>query len=101
MSKEADRSVFVGNIPYDAKEEDLKQFFECIGPVVSFRLIRDRDNDKPKGYGFCEFREKEYARSAIRNMNDVEFRGRALRVDYSERHAEKIPHPVTTRDNSL
>lgn len=57
-----------------------------MGPVVNFRLIRDRDNNKPKGYGFCEFKAKEYARSAIRNMNKAEFNGRSLRVDYSEKH---------------
>jgi RNA recognition motif-containing protein len=54
--------------------------------VLNFRLIRDRDSNKPKGYGFCEFKEKEYARSAIRNMNQAEFFGRSLRVDYSEKH---------------
>jgi cleavage stimulation factor subunit 2 len=76
----------VGNIPYDAKEEDLKSLFEKVGPVVNFRLIRDRENNKQKGYGFCEFKAKEYARSAIRNMNNAEFNGRTLRVDYSEKH---------------
>ena len=92
----------MGNIPYDAKEEDLKKFFERVGPVVSFRLIRDKDSNKPKGYGFCEFREREYARSAIRNMNEVEFNGRALRVDYSEKHRTSLLLPGQMRtQNSL
>ena len=37
-------SVFVGNIPYDATEEDLVNFFEKVGPVISFRLLRDKDS---------------------------------------------------------
>ncbi|OMJ66862.1 hypothetical protein SteCoe_36147 [Stentor coeruleus] len=95
MSREntAERCVFVGNIPYDAKEEDLKTLFECVGPVLNFRLIKDRDSNKPKGYGFCEFKQKEYARSAIRNMNQAEFFGRNLRVDYSEKHRTALSLP--------
>jgi RNA recognition motif-containing protein len=87
----SEKSVFVGNIPYDAREEDLKACFEAIGPVVSFRLVRDRDSRKPKGYGFCEFKEKEYARCAIKHMNNYEFNGRPLRVDYSEKHRNVLP----------
>ena len=96
----AERCVFVGNIPYDAKEEDLKTFFEKVGPVVSFRLIRDRESNKPKGYGFCEFFEKEYARSAIRNMNEIEFSGRSLRVDYSEKHRSALQFPEVPRQQN-
>lgn len=92
----------MGNIPYDAKEEDLKAFFERIGPVISFRLIRDRESNKPRGYGFCEFKEKEYARSAIRNMNQIEFSGRSLRVDYSEKHRKALFLPEGPKlQNSL
>lgn len=75
------RSVFVGNIPYDATEEKLKEAFSEVGPVVSFRLVFDKDSGKPKGYGFCEYRDQETAQSAIRNLNNIELGGRALRVD--------------------
>ncbi|KAG9338639.1 hypothetical protein JZ751_025477 [Albula glossodonta] len=47
------RSVFVGNIPYEATEEQLKDIFSEVGLVVSFRLVYDRETGKPKGYGFC------------------------------------------------
>jgi len=75
------RSVFVGNIPYDATEEKLKELFSEVGPVVSFRLVFDRETGKPKGYGFCEYRDQETAQSAIRNLQNVEMNGRNLRVD--------------------
>jgi cleavage stimulation factor subunit 2 len=73
----------VGNIPYDATEEQLVEVFQEVGPVVSFRyspsinsydflitifrLVFDRDTGKPKGYGFCEYRDAETALSAMRN----------------------------------
>ena len=75
------RSCFVGNIPYEATEEKLKEIFSSVGPIVSFKLVYDRENGKPRGYGFCEFMDPETALSAMRNLNGVEVSGRALRVD--------------------
>uniref|UniRef100_A0A452U9D4 Cleavage stimulation factor subunit 2 n=1 Tax=Ursus maritimus TaxID=29073 RepID=A0A452U9D4_URSMA len=86
------RSVFVGNIPYEATEEQLKDIFSEVGPVVSFRLVYDRETGKPKGYGFCEHQDQETALSAMRNLNGREFSGRALRVDNaaSEKNKEEL-----------
>uniref|UniRef100_A0A8C9M4W1 Cleavage stimulation factor subunit 2 n=1 Tax=Panthera tigris altaica TaxID=74533 RepID=A0A8C9M4W1_PANTA len=86
------RSVFVGNIPYEATEEQLKDIFSEVGPVVSFRLVYDRETGKPKGYGFCECQVQETALSAMRNLNGREFSGRALRVDNaaSEKNKEEL-----------
>ncbi|KAK3782670.1 hypothetical protein RRG08_037673 [Elysia crispata] len=76
----AQRSVFVGNIPYDATEEQLREVFFQAGPVVSFRLVYDRETGKPKGYGFCEYQDTDTAQSAMRNLNNYDFNGRPLRV---------------------
>lgn len=78
------RSVFVGNIPYDTTEQQLLDLFNTVGPVVSFRLVSDRETGKPKGYGFCEYRDLDTAASAIRNLNNYELNGRSLRVHYAE-----------------
>ncbi|XP_044728603.1 cleavage stimulation factor subunit 2 isoform X2 [Chrysoperla carnea] len=75
------RSVFVGNIPYEATEEKLKDIFSEVGPVLSFKLVFDRETGKPKGYGFCEYKDQETALSAMRNLNNYEIAGRTLRVD--------------------
>jgi len=75
------RSVFVGNIPYEATEEKLKEIFSEVGPVISFKLVYDRESGKPKGYGFCEYKDADVALSAMRNLNGYEIGGRALRVD--------------------
>ncbi|THG11746.1 hypothetical protein TEA_028956 [Camellia sinensis var. sinensis] len=76
--------VAVGNIPYDATEEQLIQICEEVGPVVSFRLVIDRETGKPKGYGFCEYKDEETALSARRNLQGYEINGRQLRVDFAE-----------------
>ncbi|XP_047128493.1 cleavage stimulation factor subunit 2 isoform X1 [Hydra vulgaris] len=75
------RSVFVGNIPYEASDDQLKDIFSQAGPVLSFRLVYDRETGKPKGYGFCEYKDSETAQSAMRNLNGTEIHGRQLRVD--------------------
>ncbi|KAI2600209.1 cleavage stimulation factor subunit 2, partial [Homo sapiens] len=92
MSKEIFPFCRVGNIPYEATEEQLKDIFSEVGPVVSFRLVYDRETGKPKGYGFCEYQDQETALSAMRNLNGREFSGRALRVDNaaSEKNKEEL-----------
>eukprot|EP01116_Phalansterium_solitarium_P004141 TRINITY_DN15039_c0_g1_i1.p1 TRINITY_DN15039_c0_g1~~TRINITY_DN15039_c0_g1_i1.p1 ORF type:complete len:377 (-),score=102.32 TRINITY_DN15039_c0_g1_i1:160-1290(-) len=84
------RCVFVGNIPYDATEQQLIEIFQEVGPVLSFRLVFDRDTGKPKGYGFCEYRDSETAMSAMRNLNNYEFNGRTIRVDFAENETKAL-----------
>ncbi|KAL0274745.1 UNVERIFIED_CONTAM: hypothetical protein PYX00_002797 [Menopon gallinae] len=81
MLERSMRSVFVGNIPFDLTEEKLKEIFSEVGPVLSFKLVYDRENGKPKGYGFCEYKDIETANSAMRNLNGFEIGGRILKVD--------------------
>ncbi|KAL6255093.1 hypothetical protein P5V15_013426 [Pogonomyrmex californicus] len=76
-----DKSMRIGNIPYEATEENLKDIFSEVGPVLSFKLVFDRETGKPKGYGFCEYKDQETALSAMRNLNGYEIGGRTLRVD--------------------
>ncbi|KAK9943634.1 hypothetical protein M0R45_009237 [Rubus argutus] len=84
MASSQHRCVFVGNIPYDATEEQLIEICQEVGPVVSFRLVIDRETGKPKGYGFCEYKDEETALSARRNLQGYEINGRQLRVDFAE-----------------
>ncbi|XP_047060926.1 cleavage stimulating factor 64-like [Lolium rigidum] len=92
-------TVTVGNIPYDATEEQLVQICEEVGPVVSFRLVVDKETGKPKGYGFCEYKDEETALGARRNLQGCEVNGRQLRVDFAEngrsneRNREKVEDP--------
>lgn len=74
------RSIFVGNIPYEATEEKLIELFSKAGPVNGFRLVYDRESGKPKGYGFCEYSNAAIAASALRNLHNIDFNGRPLRI---------------------
>ncbi|KAG0231259.1 hypothetical protein BGW42_000361 [Actinomortierella wolfii] len=76
--------VFVGNIPYEQTEEQLIEIFSEVGPVVSFRLVFERETGKPRGYGFCEFQDERTAASAVRNLNGREIGNRSLKVDFAE-----------------
>ncbi|KAK9896453.1 hypothetical protein P389DRAFT_171631 [Cystobasidium minutum MCA 4210] len=84
--------VFVGNLPYDATEQEVQKVFEVAGPVRSFRHVFDRDNNKAKGFGFCEYYDVDTAASAVRNLNGVaEVRGRLLRVDFAQPDIKDMP----------
>eukprot|EP00290_Baffinella_frigidus_P018782 CAMPEP_0180196332 /NCGR_PEP_ID=MMETSP0987-20121128/4056_1 /TAXON_ID=697907 /ORGANISM="non described non described, Strain CCMP2293" /LENGTH=97 /DNA_ID=CAMNT_0022151217 /DNA_START=14 /DNA_END=303 /DNA_ORIENTATION=+ len=76
------RSVFVGNIPYNATDEEIEEVFRTVGTVVKLRLVKNPDG-QPKGFGFAEFKDPQTAESAIRNLNNHEMNGRQLRVDYA------------------
>ena len=100
-------SVFVGNIPYDVHEEQLREVFSAVGQVVSFRLMYDKNTRQPKGYGFCEYKDPETAYAAMRNLNNVECGGRPLRVDWADhelRNTEgvmKTPGRAQTLDPAM
>ena len=64
------------------------EIFNTVGPVVDFRLVFDRETNKPKGFGFCTYSDQETANSAVRNLNNYQISGRNLRVDYAETDKE-------------
>jgi len=86
-------SIFIGNIPYDGQEEEIKELFNKVGDVTSVRLVCDKDTKQPKGYAFCDFIDSASVETAISQMNNVEYRGRRLRVDYAERELN-MPMPA-------
>lgn len=77
-------TVFVGNIPYDATEQDLREIFGRAGQIDSFRLVYDKDTKQPRGYAFCDYVDNETALNCIKTLNDVECNGRRLRIDLAD-----------------
>ena len=75
------KSLFVGNIPYDYDEESLKETLSLVGPVKFFEIKSDEKTKKPKGYGFCEYVNAEIAASALRNLENQDYKGRQLRIN--------------------
>ncbi len=76
------KRLYVGNIPYNSTEEDLRAFFEQAGlQVGNVTLIRDRMTGNPKGFGFVETNSDDEARVAIEKLNGQNFMGRNLIVN--------------------
>ena len=73
--------VYVGNIPWDASEEEVMQECSVFGHILSFNLVRDKETGKHRGFGFMEFADEETALSSIRNQKGLFCRRRPLRID--------------------
>lgn len=76
--------VFIGGLPRDTVEEDLRDLSEPIGEVLEVRLMKDRDTGEAKGYAFIAFKTKEVAQKAIEELHSKEFKGKTLRCSLSE-----------------
>ncbi len=73
-------NIFVGNLPFSAEEEALRELFQQHGSVHSVRIITDRDTGRSRGFGFVEM-PGDAANAAIEALNGVDFEGRPLRVN--------------------
>ncbi|KAJ7963439.1 Heterogeneous nuclear ribonucleoprotein like [Quillaja saponaria] len=76
--------VFIGGLPRDVSEEDLRDLCDPIGEVLEVRLMKDRDTGEGKGYAFVAFKTKEDAQKAIEELHSKEFKGKTLRCSLSE-----------------
>ncbi|XP_044493718.1 heterogeneous nuclear ribonucleoprotein Q-like [Mangifera indica] len=76
--------IFIGGLPKDALEEDLRDLCEPIGQVFEVRIMKDKDSGESKGFAFVAFRSKEVAKKAIEELQSKEFKGKVLRCSLSE-----------------
>jgi hypothetical protein len=72
-------TLYVGNLPYRANEEAVRELFQQSGAVVNVRLMKDRQTGRRRGFGFVEVAAKD-ANKMIQKLNDFEFEGRTLKV---------------------
>lgn len=72
-------TLYVGNLPYRANEEAVRELFQQSGSVVNVRLMKDRQTGRRRGFGFVEVAAKD-ATKMIQKLNDFEFEGRTLKV---------------------
>lgn len=73
-------NIFVSNINFRAREEDLKQLFSQYGEVTSVKILKDRETNRSRGFGFVEMADDAGAQAAIAAINGVDFQGRNLVV---------------------
>jgi cold-inducible RNA-binding protein len=82
------KQLYVGNLPYSVSESEVGELFEQCGPVLSVKLVMDRETGRPKGFGFVEM-EDAPAAAAIQKLNGTEIGGRALRVNEARERGER------------
>ena len=73
--------LFVGNLPYEATEEDLRVHFEQVGAVSNVFIPLDRETGKPRGFAFVELADPSHAASAISQLHQKPFKDRPLVVN--------------------
>ena len=74
-------NLYVGNLPYNASEQDLIELFGQVGEVVSAQVISDRETGRSRGFGFVKMATSQEAQNAIEQFNEQEFMGRRLLVN--------------------
>ena len=74
-------NIYVGNLPFDATEADLRTLFADYGTVTSAAVITDRDTGRSRGFGFVELADDELAGKAIGNLDGQDLNGRRLTVN--------------------
>src|SRR3954466_5220743 len=73
--------LFVGNLPYDASEDEIRSHFATAGNLASVFIPVDRETGRKRGFAFVEFIDGAAAQEAIRLFNNQPFKGRPLAVN--------------------
>jgi cold-inducible RNA-binding protein len=89
--------LFVGNLPYDATEAELRQHFSAAGQMSYVYIATDRESGRPRGFAFVEFDDPAAAAQAIRLFNDRPFKGRPIAVNEARAREARPPGGVTAR----
>jgi RNA recognition motif-containing protein len=74
-------NIYIGNLSFDATEEQLRQAFEGFGEVSSVNIITDKHTGDPRGFAFVEMSNQSEATAAISGLNGQDMNGRALNVN--------------------
>ena len=74
-------NIYVGNLPREATEDDLRKAFEAFGEVTSAKIITDKFTGDPRGFGFVEMSNNTEAQAAISGLDGKDLKGRSLRVN--------------------
>jgi RNA recognition motif-containing protein len=84
--------LFVGNLPYEVTEQDLRTFFEADGRSVQEVFIpTDRASGRPRGFAFVTMGSDEEARTATETLNGKELHGRAINISEARERAARAP----------
>ena len=77
-------SIFVGNLPFRAEQEDVMELFSPFGEVSNCSLPLERDTGRKRGFAFVEMADEAVEASAIESLQGAELMGRPLRINKAE-----------------
>lgn len=86
---ESQMNIYVGNLSYNATEDELRQAFEAFGTVTRVNLITDRMTGKPRGFGFVEMANDDEGRAALEGLHGTNMGGRTLTVNEARPRPER------------
>ncbi len=81
-------NIYVANVPYSVKDQDLRELFEPYGEVTSAKIIMDKATNRSRGFGFVEMSDDTQGRAAIEATNGKNFHGRDLVVNEARPRTE-------------
>ncbi len=83
--------IYVGNLNYDTREENLREAFAPYGTIDDAVVITDRETGRSRGFGFVEIGDDSAARSAIEGLNGTAIDGRNVTVNEARPRANRAP----------
>ena len=83
-------TIYIGNIPYSMKEQNLVEVFQEYGPVESAKVIIDKKTRRSKGYGFVEMKNESDEDAAVEATNGKELGGRKVKVSKANPKKEQV-----------
>lgn len=84
------KSIYVGNLPWSATEDEVRALFSPYGQVTSVNLVTDRETGRARGFGFVEMPADDAA-AAIRALENASLGGRSLRINEAQPRAPRQP----------
>ncbi|HLP05281.1 MAG TPA: RNA-binding protein [Paludibacter sp.] len=82
-------NIYVSNLSYGTSAESLQELFAAQGEVTSASIIKDRETGRSRGFGFVEMPNDAEGEKAINELNEVEFEGKAIRVNVARPREER------------
>ena len=82
-------NIYIGNLPFSATEDELKEVFTEFGQVNSVTIIKDKMSGRSRGFGFVEMADDGEAQNAIQGLNGKDFKGRGMVVNEARPREER------------
>lgn len=86
-------NIYVGNLDYNLKEDELGEIFSEYGEVVSVKIVKDRETGRAKGFGFVEMAVESEGEKAVAELDGAEVNGRNMKVNKARPKPERPERP--------